>query len=81
MQIIFDITKIANTLNIANIPIVANIDKIANIAIITKVVKIAKNVGIHPNKFGVLNGHPNKIPTSEMLGDVVQNCPLVVSHP
>ena len=31
-------------------------------------------VGIHPNEFGVLNGHPNKIPTNEMLGDVVQNC-------
>ena len=40
-----------------------------------------ETVGIHPNEHGVLNGHPNKIPTSEMLGDVVQNCPLVVSHP
>ena len=28
-------------------------------------------VGIHPNDFWVLNGHPNKIPTNEMLGDVV----------
>ena len=28
-------------------------------------------VGIHPNDFGVLNGHPNKIPTNEMLGGVV----------
>ena len=33
-----------------------------------------ETVGIHPNEFGVLNGHPNKIPTNEMLGDVVQNC-------
>ena len=32
-------------------------------------------VGIHPNDFWVLNGHPNKIPTNEMLGDVVNNCP------
>ena len=31
-------------------------------------------VGIHPNDFGFLNGHPNKIPTNEMLGDVVKNC-------
>ena len=31
-------------------------------------------VGIHPNDFWVLNGHPNKIPTNEMLGDVVNNC-------
>ena len=34
-----------------------------------------ETVGIHPNDFGVLNGHPNKIPTNEMLGDVVKNCP------
>ena len=27
-------------------------------------------VGIYPNDFGVLNGHPNKIPTNEMLGGV-----------
>ena len=33
-----------------------------------------ETVGIHPNEFGVLNGHPNKIPTNEMLGDVVKNC-------
>ena len=33
-----------------------------------------ETVGIHPNDFGVLNGHPNKIPTNEMLGDVVKNC-------
>ena len=31
-------------------------------------------VGIHPNNFGVWNGHPNKIPTNELLGDVVNNC-------
>ena len=30
-----------------------------------------ETVGIHPNDFGVLNGHPNKIPTNEMLGGVV----------
>ena len=35
-----------------------------------------ETVGIHPNDFGVLNGHPNKIPTNEMSGDVVQNCQL-----
>ena len=34
-------------------------------------------VGIHPNDFWVLNGHPNKIPTNEMLGDVVNNCQLI----
>ena len=28
-------------------------------------------VGIHPNNFGALNGHPNKIPTNKLLGDVV----------
>ena len=37
-----------------------------------------ETVGINPNEFGVLNGHPNKIPTNEMLGDVVQNCPLLI---
>ena len=36
-----------------------------------------ETVGIHPNECGVLNGHPNKIPTNEMLGDVVKNCPLL----
>ena len=30
-----------------------------------------ETVGIHPNDFGVLNGHPNKIPTNEMSGGVV----------
>ena len=30
-----------------------------------------ETVGIHPNECGVLNGHPNKIPTNEMLGGVV----------
>ena len=30
-----------------------------------------ETVGIHPNDFGVLNGHPNKIQTNEMLGGVV----------
>ena len=38
-----------------------------------------ETVGIHPNEFGVLNGHPNKIPTNEMLGDVVQNCRYLFS--
>ena len=33
-----------------------------------------ETVGIHPNEFGILNAHPNKIPTHEILGDVVQNC-------
>ena len=32
-------------------------------------------VGIDPNTFEVLNGHPNKIPTDKILGGVVQNCP------
>ena len=32
-------------------------------------------VGIDPNTFEVLNGHPTKIPTDEILGGVVQNCP------
>ena len=32
-------------------------------------------VGIDPNTFEVLNGHPNKIPTDQILGGVVQNCP------
>ena len=31
-------------------------------------------VGIDPNTFEVLNGHPNKIPTDKILGGVVQNC-------
>ena len=31
-------------------------------------------VGIDPNTFEVLNGHPNKIPTDKILGVVVQNC-------
>ena len=31
-------------------------------------------VGMDPNKFEVLNGHPNKIPTDKILGGVVQNC-------
>ena len=31
-------------------------------------------VGIDPNTFEVLNGHPTKIPTDRILGDVVQNC-------
>ena len=31
-------------------------------------------VGIDPNTFEVLNGHPTKIPTDEILGGVVQNC-------
>ena len=35
-----------------------------------------ETVGIHPNDFRVLNGHPNKIPTNEVLGDVVKNCLL-----
>ena len=32
-------------------------------------------VGIDPNTFEVLIGHPTKIPTDRILGDVVQNCP------
>ena len=31
-------------------------------------------VGMDPNTFEVLNGHPNKIPTDKILGVVVQNC-------
>ena len=31
-------------------------------------------VGIDPNTFEVLNGHPNKIPTDKIVGGVVQNC-------
>ena len=31
-------------------------------------------VGMDPNTFEVLNGHPNKIPTDKILGGVVQNC-------
>ena len=31
-------------------------------------------VGIDPNTFEVLNGHPNEIPTDKILGGVVQNC-------
>ena len=31
-------------------------------------------VGMDPNTFEVLNGHPTKIPTGEILGGVVQNC-------
>ena len=31
-------------------------------------------VGIDPNTFEVLNGHPTKIPTDRILGGVVQNC-------
>ena len=30
-------------------------------------------VGIDPNTFEVLNGHPNKIPTDKIFGGVVQN--------
>ena len=30
-------------------------------------------VGIVPNTFEVLIGHPNKIPTDKLLGGVVQN--------
>ena len=30
-------------------------------------------VGIDPNTFEVLIGHPTKIPTDRILGDVVQN--------
>ena len=37
-------------------------------------------VGIDPNTFEVLNGHPTKIPTDEILGGVVQNCPGILSH-
>ena len=33
-----------------------------------------ETVGIDPNTFEVFNGHPNKIPTDEILGGVVQNC-------
>ena len=33
-------------------------------------------VGIDPNTFEVLNGHPTKIPTDEILGGVVQNFPV-----
>ena len=36
-------------------------------------------VGMDPNTFEVLNGHPNKIPTYKILGGVVQNCRP--SHP
>ena len=36
-------------------------------------------VGIDPTNFGILNGHPTKIPLSEILGGVVQNCRLVWS--
>ena len=36
-------------------------------------------VGIDPNTFEVLNGHPTKIPTDEILGGVVQNCPKYLS--
>ena len=35
-------------------------------------------VGIDPNTFEVLNGHPTKIPTDRILGDVVQNCPQCI---
>ena len=35
-------------------------------------------VGIDPNTFEVLNGHPNKIPTDKILGGVVQNCPTIL---
>ena len=31
----------------------------------------AQIFGIHPNDCGVLNGHPNKIPTNEMSGGIV----------
>ena len=40
----------------------------------TENVSSQKNVGIDPNTFEVLNGHPNKIPTDKILGGVVQNC-------
>ena len=40
----------------------------------TENVSSQKNVGIDPNTFEVLNGHPNKIPTDDILGGVVQNC-------
>ena len=32
-------------------------------------------VGIDPTNFGILNGHPTKIPPGEILGGVVKNCP------
>ena len=38
-------------------------------------------VGIDPNTFEVLNGHPNKIPTDKILGGVVQNCQMVKIGP
>ena len=31
-------------------------------------------VGINPTNFGILNGHPTKIPPGEILGGVVKNC-------
>ena len=34
-------------------------------------------VGIDPNTFEVLIGHPTKIPTDRILGDVVQNCRII----
>ena len=37
-------------------------------------------VGIDPNTFEVLNGHPTKIPTDRILGDVVQNAALAPLH-
>ena len=36
-------------------------------------------VGIDPTNFGILNGHPTKIPPGEILGGVVKNCRLFVS--
>ena len=38
-------------------------------------------VGMDPNTFEVLNGHPNKIPTDKILGGVVQNCPYLANQP
>ena len=38
-------------------------------------------VGIDPNTFEVLNGHPTKIPTDRILGGVVQNCLRMSPHP
>ena len=31
-------------------------------------------VGIDPTNFGILNGHPTKIPPGEIWGGVVKNC-------
>ena len=38
-------------------------------------------VGIDPNTFEVLNGHPTKIPTYKILGGVIQNTPIAPIAP